>query len=127
MGELIHYEQNLAACYEAEYLLSLKFQEEMKSSTYHGVDIAYPDTFEVTMKVESTNGIESHYIMENKCKIYHPEGVSLGAHESVQTPNSYPCLHDRAQPQKHDLLPYCDNPHPDGPQRKRICLQRPET
>ena len=28
-GELIQYECNLAACYEAEYLLSLKIQEEM--------------------------------------------------------------------------------------------------
>ena len=124
MGELIHYEENLAACYEAEYLLSLKFQEEIRNSTYHGVDITYPDTYEVTTKVESTSGIESHCIVDNECKMHRPPS---GACESLQTLNSYPWMNDRMQPQKLDLLPCCDNSHPDGPQRKRACLQRPET
>lgn len=49
--ELIKYEYNLASCYEAEYLLSLKLQEEMMnggSST-----CSYDDGYEVQMRLTS--------------------------------------------------------------------------
>lgn len=41
MNQLIHYEQNLAACYEAEYLLSLKVNDQGFS------DFSYDDPSEV--------------------------------------------------------------------------------
>ena len=53
-AELVKYEQNLAACYEAEYLLSIKLQEEcggsLGGSTENGVRLSHPfycDSYEV--------------------------------------------------------------------------------
>lgn len=50
--ELVKYEYNLASCYEAEYLLSLKLQEEMMRSRSNTGDSArsagyYDDGYEV--------------------------------------------------------------------------------
>lgn len=46
-GELLKYEHNLASCYEAEYLLSLKLQEDMIYSSSAGSSECYYDGFEV--------------------------------------------------------------------------------
>ena len=45
--ELLKYEYNLASCYEAEYLLSLKLQEDMIYSSSAGSSECYYDGFEV--------------------------------------------------------------------------------
>ena len=123
MGELIHYEENLAACYEAEYLLTLKFQEEIKNRTYHAVYISYPDTYEVTTKVKTIAVCnEPQRIIENECKLQHPE--SIGVHEAIRAPN---LIHPQKDvPAEKGTLPCYDSSHSDGPQRKRMCLQRPE-
>jgi len=53
-AELVQYEQNLAACYEAEYLLSIKLQEECNGSLgsgyKNGIQHSHPfycDSYEV--------------------------------------------------------------------------------
>lgn len=51
--ELLQYEYTLASCYEAEYLLSLKLQEDM---IYGSSSECYYDGFEVQISNPNTNG-----------------------------------------------------------------------
>lgn len=49
-GQLVQYENNLAACYEAEYLLSMKIQEEMckVNGLCRNREYSYDDSSEVS-------------------------------------------------------------------------------
>lgn len=82
--ELLRYEQNLASCYEAEYLLSLKLQEDiMMRSRSGGSDAStecyYDDVYETQQQV--CPSIPDHNLPTNVISM----GTVFGGVESMET------------------------------------------
>lgn len=146
--DLIQYECNLAACYEAEYLLSLKIQEEM----CHQKD-AYDDPSEVrcqfnppvTINTTHLNGV--HFTPETAMdfsngdggvQLLPPESGLRAEHSAVNIcgqeqphfshepgadisdTNSLFSTGDECGASEDHLM------HHDGPSRKKVCLNRAE-
>ena len=147
--ELLQYECNLAACYEAEYLLSLKIQEEMRQQR----DV-YNDPSEVTCFASKMthnsgsgtcgqiDGLDSQDLsMDCSAAINGAAtGNSSGLVNFSKTAQLLQTNKDIVQDvglfgreqeraildQEMDSAPSIENQitHHDGPSRKRLCLNR---
>lgn len=150
--DLIQYECNLAACYEAEYLLSLKIQEEM----CHQRD-AYNDPSEVTCRLNTPATGTAHFTQQAAIGCSHGDGVgqflpgffnpSESVHPRLTAEQSAVNFHGQEQHHlSHEGADMdTDTPcsqfsrdeyqyeasedhlmHHDGPSRKKMCLNRAE-
>lgn len=151
--ELVKYEYNLASCYEAEYLLSLKLQEDMICTSSE----SYDDGYEVRQETPSTSlvsrdqnmavstaGSENfqmpHTELESMETDYHTH-FRLTA-EQEPSPFTPINIHSQSDSQSSSSLPDTTTKdsrgcllmgdmgngysHSEGPSRKRICLKHPE-
>lgn len=153
--DLIQYECNLAACYEAEYLLSLKIQEEMCQQRD-----AYNDPSEVSCQLNHSasgaaylNGV--HFPQETAMDCSHGDRVgqflpgflnsSESGHPRLRAEQSAANVCGQEQPHFSHKPPGADMDtsqfsrdacgttnsedhlmHHDGPSRKKMCLNRAE-
>ena len=153
--DLIQYECNLAACYEAEYLLSLKIQEEMCQQRD-----AYNDPSEVSYQLNHSasgtaylNGV--HFPQETAMDCSHGDRVgqflpgfldsSESGHPRLRAEQSAANICGQEQPHFSHKPPGADMDtsqfsrdecgttnsedhlmHHDGPSRKKMCLNRAE-
>lgn len=100
--ELLKYEHNLASCYEAEYLLSMKLQEGMiyGSTSSAGSSSCYYDGFEV-QKLNPSSGADTtqasggtpisscdNLIADNECM-----ETDMNSNTSSHTNDHPPCTH----------------------------------
>lgn len=97
--ELIKYEYNLASCYETEYLLSLKLQEDM----IHSLEscTSYDDGYEVQMDHRDCPEAQLTCIGSPTSSIEYPRQDSLISHqdeEAMETTSSVHSHHRLPQP-----------------------------
>lgn len=190
MENLLHYEHNLAACYEAEYLLELSMQRELIGNSPPSDWPGYTDASETRTMTPSLSLGQPHGVGVKEAT--ERMDVAANSHHPLQLPNHTshsfhsPCIHPVSSPasvlqssvsphtasaiphhingmvaphysngsmqrecsngQELSPLPpslpefqfqngvissssarsYLNSSHSDGPQRKRMCLQRPE-
>lgn len=139
-GELIQYECNLAACYEAEYLLSLKIQEEM---CHHRNLYNDPSEVMVASAVDTAVTIDDHHNLyltqENTmdcsaavddARFYSFVSQSETGQQLQGSTASSSCIGDMntevSSGGKETGIEEEQRTHPDGPHRKKLCLNRAE-
>ncbi len=132
-NQLIQYDQNLAACYETEYLLSMKVEDQ---DFYDYPDISEvstryalpkPSTSEAPimcgnddMEIDTTISYSQAQVQQNQSR--------CSTSSSDINVNNGVCIQSTAVGEHSKNAMVCmDEEHSDGPNRKKKCLRQSES
>lgn len=120
--QVVQFEQNLAACYETEYLLSMKVEDQ---GFYAYDDISEVSTVFTVHEPQSRESFDiDNEEMQTEESLSHDtctQWSSIHAHINNNQANFHALVSEQ---RSRDSL---DEDHSDGPNRKKVCLRQSES